>query len=184
MRLSTASILLSSVSLAASAAVADPAPPKAGLMLVTSRPTHPDLTDKVFNEWYSTEHVRDMVNSGLTDLVIRYKNVNASAIFPYLAVYRLPDISKLRDQKVMGSIPATSKLLPGKEKGSTGGAYKDIMAMENRAYARIQTFEGQDNKKGRGKGLVTAEIEPAAGTEADLDDWYRRQHLDMLRLVQ
>jgi hypothetical protein len=182
MRLTTAPVIFGSLMSLNMASAAEP--PKAGLLLVTSKPTHPELTDKVFNEWYSGDHVRDMVKSGVTDLVLRYKNVNASAPFPYLAVYRIPDVALLRDQKVMGSIPATSKLLPGKEKGSTGGAFKDVMKMENRAYSRIQTFQGQDNKKGRGKGLVTSELEPAPGAEVDMDDWYRRQHLDMLRFVR
>src|ERR1700753_1367770 len=174
MRLLSISVFLSYLSMALSA----PDIPS-GLLIVFSRPTHPELTDTVFNEWYSTEHVHDMVKSGLTNLVLRYKNINSTAQWPYLALYRLPDPAKLKDQKVMGSIPLTSKLLPGKEKGSKGGAYPDIMVMETRAYSRIQTFEGQIKKTGRGKGLVTSAMEPE--NEADYDDWYRRQHLDMLR---
>jgi hypothetical protein len=157
--------------------------PTPGLLWVTSRPTHPELTEKVFNDWYSNEHIQDLVKVGLADLVVRYKNANATAKWPYLAIYRLPDAAKLRDQKVMGSIAATSQLLPGKEKGSKGGAYKDVMAMDSLAYSRIQTFEGQIAKTGRGKALVTSAMEPANGTDADFDQWYRKQHLDMLRYV-
>jgi hypothetical protein len=155
----------------------------AGLLMVKSRPNHPDLTDAAFNDWYTNEHIGDMAKSGLTDLVVRYKNVNASAAWPYLAVYRLPDVSKLQDPKVMGSVPATSQKLPGKVKGSKGGAYTDVVKMEPSPYIRTQTFEGQAKKAGRGKGLITVAMEPANGTEADFDDWYRRQHLDMLRYV-
>lgn len=156
----------------------------AGLLYVASRPTHPELTDKAFNDWYTNEHIKDIVNSSLSNLVVRYKNVNGTAKWPYLAIYRLPDVARLRDQKVMGSISPTSKLLPGKEKGSKGGAYKDVMEMETRAYSRIQTFEGQIPKPGRGNGLVTSDMEPAGGKDAEFDDWYRRQHLDMLRYVE
>jgi hypothetical protein len=174
MHLTALTILSSCFSLVASAP---------GLLYVTSRPTHPELSDGTFNEWYTNEHIHDMVKSGLTDLVVRYKNVNTTAKWPYLAIYRLPDTAKLQDQKVLGSVPATSNLLPGKTKGSKGGAYKDVMDMEMRAYSRTQTFEGQIAKTGRGKGLTTASMQPANGTDADFDDWYRRQHLDMLRYV-
>jgi hypothetical protein len=153
----------------------------AGLLVVWSRPTHPDLTDEVFNKWYTTEHIHDMVKSGLTDLVVRYKNVNRLAKYPYLAIYRLPDASKVDDPEIMVSIPMTSNLLPGKEKGSKGGAYPDIMDMDMQSYKRTQTFESQIRKTGRGKGLSTAAVEPAVGTDADFDSWYRLQHLDMLR---
>jgi hypothetical protein len=93
-------------------------------------------------------------------------------------------VAKLQDQKVMGSIPGTSKLLPGKEKGSKGGAYRDVMKMETQAFLRVQTFEGQGAKTGRGKGLLTAFMEPANGTDAEFAPRYRHQHLDMLRYVR
>jgi hypothetical protein len=175
MRFATISGLLS---LAASVFAATP-----GLVYVLSHPTHPELTDAAFNDWYSNEHIHDMVKSGLADLVVRYKNVNATAKWPYLAIYRLPDAAKLKDPKVMGAVPATSDKLPGKVKGSKGGAYKDVMDMDTMAFARVQTFQGQIAKTGRGKGLATAPVQPANGTDADFDDWYRRQHLDMLRYV-
>ena len=152
-----------------------------GLLYVLSKPTHPELSDIVFNDWYTNHHIRDMVNSDLTDLVVRYKNTKDTSQWPYLAIYRLPDVARLKDQKTMGSIPATSPLLPGKEEGSKGGAFKDIMAMETSTYTRIQTFEGPSKKTGRGRGLVTGAMEPANGTDADFDDWYRKQHLDMIR---
>jgi hypothetical protein len=163
---------------AAASAIATPTP---GLMVVWSRPKNPDLTEEVFNQWYTTEHIHEFIKSGLTDLVLRYKNVNKTAKWPYLALYRLPDFEKVNDPDIMSSIPMTSNLLPGKVKGSKGGAYPDIMDMDMHSFKRVQTFEGQIAKKGRGKGLSVALIEPANGTDADFDDWYRRQHLDMLR---
>jgi hypothetical protein len=174
MRTSTLLSLLGSFSLA----LAQTAP--AGLLMVLSKPTHPDLTIETFNQWYSGPHIHDMVASGVTDLVLRYRNVNTSAKYPYLALYRLPDVRKLSDTKVMGAIPSTSELLPGKTKGTKGGDYKDVMDMETRAYARTQTFEGQIKLAGRGKALVTAAMSVQNGTEGEMDDWYRRQHLDML----
>lgn len=89
----------------------------------------------------------------------------------------------LSDAKVMGAIPSTSELLPGKTKGTKGGDYKDVMDMETRAYARTQTFEGQIKLAGRGKALITAAMSVQNGTEGELDDWYRKQHLDMISSV-
>ena len=174
MRLATASTLLACLAMTTFAVE-----PPSGLLVVLSKPNHPELTEAVYNDWYSNEHIQDMVKSGLTDLVLRYKNVNHTSQWPYLAIYRLPDVRLLQDKKVMGAITPTSQKLPGKAKGSKGGAYSDVLSMETRAYARIQTFEGQIEKKGRGKGLVLSTQQP--GNEADYDDWYRRQHLDMLR---
>lgn len=74
----------------------------------------------------------------------------------------------------------TSELLPGKVKGTKGGAYTDVMDLEMRTFARTQTFEGQVVLKGRGRALITASMGVQNGTEVELDDWYRRQHLDML----
>lgn len=156
-------------------------PPTAGLLMVLSKPTHPDLTPEVFNQWYSGPHIHDMIASNITDLVLRYKNTNPTAKYPYLALYRLPDVSKLAD---LGKVPTTSELLPGKVKGTKGGAYKDVMDLDMRTFRRVQTFEGQIVLKGRGKALVAAGMEVRDGMEGELDDWYRRQHLDMLSYVK
>lgn len=155
-------------------------PANAGLLMVLSKPTHPDLTDPIFNQWYSGQHIHDMIASNITDLVLRYKNTNTTAKYPYLALYRLPDVSKISD---LGKVPKTSDLLPGKEKGTKGGAYTDIMDMDMRIYTRTQTFEGPIALVGRGKVLITAAMGVQNGTEGELDDWYRRQHLDMLSYV-
>jgi hypothetical protein len=176
MRLATVSGLFS---LAASALAAT-----SGILFLQSNPTHPELTDADFNDWYTNEHIPQIVKAGLADLGLRYKNMNSSAKWRYLALYRLPDASKLGELVAMKNVPATSDKLPGKVKGSKGGAYKDVMAMDGTAYARIQTFEGQIKRTGRGKGLTTASVQPANGTDAEFDDFYRRQHLDMLRYAR
>lgn len=156
-----------------------------GLFYVLSKPVHPELSAKDFNDWYTNEHIHDVVKSGLTDLAVRYKNVNSSAQWPYLAVYRLPDVALLKDPKFLGGLPATSPLLPGKTKGSKGGAWQDssVVKWDMLPYVRTQTFEGQTTQTGRGKGLITSTMEPAAGSDAEFDMWYRHQHLDMLRYV-
>jgi hypothetical protein len=120
----------------------------------------------------------------LSNLVLRtwsYDiNVHSSATWRYLAIYRLPDISKLQDPEVMGNITRKPNKLPGKKKGSAGGGHLNIIATETQSYTRTQTFEEQIKRSGRGTGLIIASMEPEDGTDADFDDWYRLQHLDML----
>lgn len=157
--------------------------PTPGLMVVYSRPTAADLSEEDFNKWYQTEHIPDIVKCGLSDLVLRYKNVDKKARFQYLALYRLPDSEKVNDPETMSCIPLTSQLLPGKVKGTKGGAYPDIMDMDMINYKRIQTFEGPVPHLGRALAISTAAIEPAAGTEAEFDEWYRKQHLDMFSML-
>ncbi|KAF2457049.1 hypothetical protein BDY21DRAFT_363985 [Lineolata rhizophorae] len=147
-----------------------------GLFYVLSKPTHPSLSEQTWNTWYTSEHMRDMVSIGLADLAIRYRNTNPSASWPYLAVYRLPDAAKLQDPAVMGAMAETSDLLPA--------PWKEVMAMELRAYALVQRFEGQVERPGRARELITVAMEPAEGEDAerDFDEWYRKQHLDMLSM--
>jgi len=48
----------------------------------------------------------------------------------------------------------------------------------------VQKFDGQVEKEGpRGKALRTVLVEPMEGGDEELDEWYRKQHLDMLSMV-
>lgn len=155
-----------------------------GLLVVMSKPTHPDLTDAKFNEWYTNEHLHHVVDAGMADLALRYRARNMSIPHPYLAIYRIPDTTQMANLSVMWNIPTTSKLLPGKEKNTTGGNFRDVMSMKGGGrYTRTQVFEGQIKKSGRGVGLITSTMQPGKGMEKEADEWYRKQHLDMLRQV-
>ena len=147
--------------------------PTAGITIAKTTPKHPDLTEETFNEWYTNEHIQHVVDSGLADLAIRYKNLNPKAKYQYLAIYRVPDVAKLADEKLRGSIKTDSELLPGKEPGSKGGTWMDTTEHELLAYETIQSFEGPNEQKGRGKGIVTVAMEPI--DDDDFDDWYRKQ---------
>jgi hypothetical protein len=148
-----------------------------------SRPTHPELSEEDFNKWYQTEHLPAIVKCGMSDLILRYKNVDRKAKYQYLALYRLPDAENANNPDMLLCIPNESQLLPGKVKGTKGGAYLDIMDLDMVSYKRTQTFEGQIPHSGRAQAISTAAIEPAAGTEAEFDEWYRKQHLDMLSML-
>jgi hypothetical protein len=171
----------------------------AGLLYIQSRPK-PGFDEEKYNEWYSNYHIQDVIQSGLADVGIRYKNTKPDAKWPYLAIYRMPDIAKIQDKAVLESIPAKHDLLPN------GGPWHDALEIDTRAFVLLQKFEGQIPKDGkyvshalhtfffrtgssqspkttgpRGKALRTVLVEP--GNDEDFDDWYRKQHLDMLSMV-
>ena len=117
-----------------------------------------------------------MVASPLSDLAIRYKNTNPSAKWPYLCVYRMTDVTTIADEKVVASIPGKHDLIPNDQ------TWHEAIDAEMRTYVLLQKFEGQIPKEGaRGKALRTVFMEP--GDEKDFDEWYRKQHLDMLSMV-
>jgi hypothetical protein len=115
----------------------------AGILYVRTKPTHPSLTEETYNKWYTEVHIQDAVKSGLADLAIRYKNTKADAEWPYLCIYRIPDLAILSDPKVMASIPTTHELLP------EGKPWAELMAAEHVVLAVIQKFEGQVVKEGK-----------------------------------
>jgi hypothetical protein len=115
----------------------------AGILYVRSKPTHPSFTDEIFNKWYSEVHIQDAVKLGAADLAIRYKNTKVDAEWPYLCIYRIPDLATLSDPKVMARIPTTHELLP------EGKPFSELLVSENVVLTVIQKFEGQIVKKGK-----------------------------------
>jgi len=116
--------------------------PTSGLLYVLSEPNHPKLSEDTYNKWYSDFYIRSVVDSGLADLAIRYKNVKADSAFPYLCVYRLPDVAKLQDERLMQSIPKTHELLPD------GKTWHEVLKTDSRLVELSQKFEGQVPKDG------------------------------------
>jgi hypothetical protein len=149
-----------------------------GLLWLLSKPNYPGFTDAIFNKWYTEVHLVDVVNSGLIDLAVRYKNVDPTAKWPYLAIYRIPDLNywnSTAGQAKFLTIPIYNPLLPD------GKSLYEVITYEIDIAKTIQKFEGPLEQMGRGKGLRTEEIVPHDGKQ--LDAWYRRQHLDMLSMV-
>jgi hypothetical protein len=149
--------------------------PTPGLLYVLSKPKS-NITEENFNKWYTDFHIGDVVSTGVSDLAIRYKNTSANAKWPYLAVYRLPDVGIINDPNAFEKVQLNHELLPN------GGPWQDALDVDMAFFTLIQSFEGQIPKDGpRGKALRTVTVEPS--DDADFDDWYRRQHLDMLSMV-
>ncbi|KAF2186402.1 hypothetical protein K469DRAFT_572794, partial [Zopfia rhizophila CBS 207.26] len=133
-------------------------------------------SDEAFNKWYNTQHIRDIFKAGYATLALRYQT------WPYLAVYNLPDIHFLKDPSYKDKLPVTSDLFP--EKGKEVHEWVDF---DTRFYTPIQTFEPPRNAKktSRPKIVFTVHFEPGNGKEGEreFDEWYRKQHLDMLSML-
>ncbi|KAK3088954.1 hypothetical protein LTR53_019866, partial [Teratosphaeriaceae sp. CCFEE 6253] len=72
--------------------------------------------------------------------------------------------------------PALQKLAVGRRDGDQ----IRIFGTEVKTYELVQRYEGKRGPKVRGSCTVAVLIEPAEGQEADIDAWYRREHLAMV----
>ncbi|CAK7225833.1 hypothetical protein SEUCBS140593_006037 [Sporothrix eucalyptigena] len=127
-----------------------------GLLFAVTKPFDPNLTEQEFNDWYNNKHIVDVVNCGLAANGFRYRNADPSASWPYLAIYRLPDLKKLYDPVFMVNVPTDSPKSWGK------GYMPDVAKAELRGYELVRVFEPTErsrNKDGYAKVLVNAEIE-------------------------
>lgn len=119
----------------------------------------------------------------VSKVALRYKNANQSSDRPYVALYPLDDTAFLQS-------PDLGKLVEDTRKSRTyeGDDIYDHVHFELRPYEKIQTFEGygHDAKTGkeRGQTIICVAMEPAEGEETDFDEWYRKQHLDMLAMCR
>ncbi|KAK3061487.1 hypothetical protein LTS18_006096, partial [Coniosporium uncinatum] len=110
--------------------------PQPGLLLAFSSPTDPSVTQDAYNKWYTDIHIGDVVDSGLADLAIRYKNLNPDARYQYLAIYRTPDLALLGDPETMKKVPTRHELFGGKD-------WTEVVDQRMRVWTQIQSFEGQ-----------------------------------------
>jgi hypothetical protein len=119
-----------------------------GILVVFSKPlTSPSFTESAYNEWYTDHHIHHIVEAGLCDLAIRYKNTNKEAKWPYVCIYRLPDLAKLQDEKVTGSIPVKHELLPD------GKPWMELLDTDRKAFKLVQRFEGWRGESGKLAGV-------------------------------
>ena len=159
--------------------------PKPGLMFVASKPTK--ISEEQFNKWYNEEHLPDVLDfmkrSGLEPLGLRYKNVNTESTRPYLALYPTSDAQWIVSPEQEANV---QKLRHSKMLGGTD--FFSVIDFDLRPYEKIQTFEGYGHasKSGneRGQTLVCVAMDPGEAGEQDFEDWYRKQHLDMLSMCR
>lgn len=161
--------------------------PASGLMFVTSKVLDPNKTsdaeyNRVYNEELLPEVLKHMKDCDFPQLGLRYRNTNQDSSRPNLALYPNPDSQWMLSPDQEEFLKRTRK------SGILGGDVLDFVDFRFRLYEKIQTFEGYGHasKTGedRGQTLVCVAIEPPEGEDAerDLDEWYRKQHLDMLSM--
>ena len=116
-------------------------------------------------------------------LALRYKNITYPEK-PYIALYPFPDPDLMSSPEVgkFQEETAESKVLEGN--------VFELLELGFRPYVKIQTFEGfgHAEKTGneRGQTIVAVAMEPGPSEEQEKDreDWYRKQHLDMLAMCR
>ncbi|KAF2436965.1 hypothetical protein EJ08DRAFT_684595 [Tothia fuscella] len=141
-----------------------------GMLYVTSRIAQKDImTEEVFMKWYDEDHIAEIIETdGISD-AYRYIDEDKNASKPYLAFYPMPDIAFTQGPEFK-KIRVKSDLLPG------SGLCFDLADFDVRYYGLT---EKEGNRKGPAAGLVTAGIEPAAGTTDDaVEKWYKTEHLE------
>ncbi|KFA70662.1 Atr1 [Stachybotrys chartarum IBT 40288] len=123
-----------------------------GLLFSLTKPMDPNIPEAQFNDWYTNKHLVDTVNFGLASLAVRFKNVNPSHQWPYLALYRLQDLAKLYDMEFMSSLPTDSPAGWGVPNS------KADIRIEPRGYQLLTTMERENANTGVPKFVLTVEF--------------------------
>jgi hypothetical protein len=106
-----------------------------GLFFVNSKITHPEtLNEETFINWYSNEHIPEVLDTSIAHSAFRFKNADQKANRPYLVMYSMDDIG-LTQSEVFKKINVYSNLLPG------GGPIYDLADMDVRVYSFLDKYE-------------------------------------------
>jgi len=109
-------------------------PPLSGPGLITSNSNiiKPKLlSDELFNKWYDTVHIPDVLATGAVTAAYRFRNADQEAQKPYLAVYFVPDLA-ITQSEAFKSIPMTHDLLPN------GASIHTLVHFDTRFYSFTQ----------------------------------------------
>lgn len=164
------------------------------LMLVRTHPQDPAREDE-FNEWYTGNHVPDVLNAPNFAAALRYKEVatHIGKVPPYLALYYITQDDPKRanaellaylnapEPRRMEMPPATGKGEDWTIHGEGGGTRTGgLIAVDTWAYYRKTRELGQTDVSptGAAKALLCVYSQPAKGADvAKLSAWYD-WHLD------
>ncbi|KAF2651001.1 hypothetical protein K491DRAFT_682552 [Lophiostoma macrostomum CBS 122681] len=153
------------------------------LMMATAQITNPNLTDTDFNSWYNTALLPLFMTNHNASLGVRYKLIPQPTTpkppeWQYMALYKTHENTT--------ASPSIEDILPRALNERDIGP--NDVAIEISSWTHIQTFESLREKRGevpagRPKIANVVRIEPREGGDAELDEWYRKQHLDMLSML-
>lgn len=85
-------------------------------------------------------------------------------------------IARLEDVEMLWTSKALQKLAAGRRDGNQ----PRVFGTEARTYELVQRYEGRRGPKAKGSCIVAVLIEPAPGHEAEVEAWYRREHLALM----
>lgn len=164
-----------------------------GLITSYSNITKPEiLSDPLFNTWYNTVHIPDVLATGAVTAAYRFRQADPDSPKPYMAVYFVPDLAAVESEAFKG-IPMTHSLLPD------GASIHTLAHFDTRFYSLTQEHVRDEQESGRQMqlpdttllltlpglpfaNLLLAAIEPGPTVEmaASLDAWYRQEHLEQI----
>jgi pimeloyl-ACP methyl ester carboxylesterase len=162
-----------------------------GILYVTMQPK-PSLTDDQFNDWYNSEHGPTRLRLPFITNGFRYQASDLSSSSPasetkpeWMAVYDITDMAELtkdaylrlrdppvksqRESDTMAKIKVDRKV------------YDFIESRESKEFKKLEEVENEG--KGNVMIAVSLDLHPGADKKAELDKWYREEHVDMLSKV-
>ncbi|KAF2430183.1 hypothetical protein EJ08DRAFT_255884 [Tothia fuscella] len=145
-----------------------------GIILSGSHISKPDLlSDDLFNKWYNTVHIPDVLSTGGVTRATRYTDANPSAKNKYISIYEIPDLS-ITSSEAFKNIPMTSGILPD------GANIHDLANFDTRFYELVQVGDGSDEQEEWFPSIVSAGVQPSP-TQLDIFDRYMRdEHLEQM----
>lgn len=162
---------------------------KPGLFFVTAKVLDSSqVSGEQYDRFYRLEHLPEVTDfykqNDFTLLALSYRNADPERYRTHLGLYPVPDVEQGYSflQNVFFHRGMQSEIL--------GGNIFEYLAADLIPYEKIQTFEGYGHaeKTGleRGQTLVCVAMEPGPSEEQerDFEEWYRKQHLDMLSMCK
>ena len=144
---------------------------------VTQDQTNDVVQDVLVHHFLAVDAVTAIVHLSNTNPAAR----NGNGLHGFKATFGGPTsvIVRVGDIQSSGNleVPLSTATMKLRGCGSSGiGTF----GAKARVYEHVQSFEGQWQSKPVGSCIVAVAIEPAEGQDADLDAWYRKEHLKIL----
>ncbi|KAF2265103.1 hypothetical protein CC78DRAFT_616242 [Lojkania enalia] len=156
-----------------------------GIIWVSSRIVDPALTPKEFCTWYENTHIPEVTALPGVPRAERYEAMaipspsSESQKFlsdnaPWLTVYSMPDI-EYRNTSAFRGLDGQSE----PEESLLENVFRHAR-FDTRFYEEMQVFEPAGPPVRPATLLISAALQPAVGTDADFEAWYRQEHLRAL----
>ncbi|MBI4300401.1 MAG: hypothetical protein HY677_04635 [Chloroflexi bacterium] len=156
------------------------------MMAVTSHPQDP-AREVEFNEWYTRNHVPDVLNAPGWRHAVRYKLAKATAgdVSPYLALYQVDhddvEAAETTLMKHLASpLPWRIPMPP-----ATPPAQGGLVPLDVRAYFRktLEVGRNDQSPENAPKAVMVVQTHPARGAPVQpMNKWYDGHVADVIRM--